>query len=62
MRDRKNRRAVPFRFEKCGYVPVRSDIKSGLWIVAGTRQVIYAKVELSVRERIAAARVLAGSY
>jgi hypothetical protein len=62
LRDRKNRRIVPHRFESCGYTPVRSDIKSGLWVVAGTRQVVYAKTDLSMRERIAAARALASGY
>jgi hypothetical protein len=54
--DRKNRRAIPHRIEQCGYVPVRNDTnKQGIWIVNGTRQVIYAKESLSVRDRLAAA-------
>jgi hypothetical protein len=54
--DRKNRRAIPHRFERCGYVPVRNpDASSGLWVIRGTRQVIYAKMVLSVRDRFAAA-------
>jgi hypothetical protein len=57
--DRKNRRAIPHRFEKCGYVPVRNtDTKQGLWIVNEIRQVIYAKVTLSVRDRQLAAMEL----
>jgi hypothetical protein len=59
MRDRKNRRAVPHRFEQCGYVPVRNDAsKQGLWVIAGNRQVVYAKEELPVGERLRAASEL----
>jgi hypothetical protein len=29
LKDRKNRRTIPHRFEKCGYVPVRSETASG---------------------------------
>jgi hypothetical protein len=55
----KNRRAIPHRLEQCGYVAVRNpDAKDGLWRIAGARQVIYAKSELSVSERIAAAQAL----
>lgn len=39
-----------------GYVQVRNDgAKSGLWVVAGRRQAVYAQRTLSVRDRIAAA-------
>jgi hypothetical protein len=59
--DRKNRRAIPHRLEKCGYVQVRNDdAKDGLWVIAGMRQVIYAKSELSILDRLQAARNLAG--
>ncbi len=57
--DRKNRRAIPHRLEQCGYVPVRnSDRQNGLWVVNGVRQVIYAREELSPRDRYAAAAEL----
>jgi hypothetical protein len=57
LNDRKNRRAIPHRFERCGYVPVRNDdAKDGLWVIKGVRQVVYTKVELSVRDRFVAAR------
>ena len=50
--DRKNRRAIPHRMEKCGYVAVRnSSAKDGLWVINGTRQVVYAKSELSISDR-----------
>jgi hypothetical protein len=59
--DRKNRRAIPHRMEKCHYVPVRNDAADdGLWKIRDARQVIYAKNTLSIRDRIAAARRLAG--
>jgi hypothetical protein len=67
--DRRNRRAIPYRLERCGYTPVRNDgAKDGLWKFRklwqttgdGTRQVIYAKAELSVQDRIRAAQKLAG--
>jgi hypothetical protein len=59
MSERKNRRAIPHRLEKCGYVPVRNDdAKDGLWKVDGTRQVIYAKSALTTGERLKAAREL----
>jgi hypothetical protein len=60
MRDRKNRRVLPHRFEQCGYVRVRSGTASdGRWVVSGRRQVIYAKMELSLHEQLKAAARLA---
>ena len=54
--DRKYRRVIPHRLEKCGYVPVRNgDAKDGLWKIYGARQVVYAKDSLSIRDRIRAA-------
>jgi hypothetical protein len=59
--DRKNRRAIPHRLERCGYVPVRNpDADDGLWKMHGKRQVIYAKAELSPRDQYAAAARLVG--
>ena len=50
--DRKSRRAIPHRMEKCGYVAVRnSSAMDGLWVINGTRQVVYAKSELSISDR-----------
>jgi hypothetical protein len=58
--DRKNRRAIPYRLEKCGYVRVRNDTAdSGLWFINRIRQNVYAKADLSIRERLKAARDLA---
>jgi hypothetical protein len=62
IKDRKNRRQIPYRFEQCGYVSVRNDAaQSGLWVINRARQVVYAKASLSVRDRLAAARRLVGA-
>ena len=55
--DRRNRRALPHRLERCEYVSVRNpDAKDGLWKLQGARQVIYAKTSLTAQEREAAAQ------
>jgi hypothetical protein len=60
LRERRNSRSIPVRFNKCGYVPVRNrDAKDGHWVVQKKRQVVYAKATLSERERAAAAMNLA---
>ena len=60
IKDRKNRRAIPYRMERCGYVPVRNEAaKDGLWKLNKARQVVYAKASLSVRDQLRAARRLA---
>ena len=59
VKDRRNRRAIPHRFERCGYVPVRNEAAAdGLWKINRARQVVYARVELSVRDRFAAAAAI----
>jgi len=59
--DRKNRRTIPHRLEACGYTPVRNDCaKDGLWKINGARQVVYARQELSIRDRTVAANCFAG--
>jgi hypothetical protein len=59
LRDRRNRRQIPHRFEKCGYVPVRNGAAdSGLWVINGTRQVVYAKAGLSPRDQLDAVEKL----
>jgi hypothetical protein len=59
MLERRNRRAMPHRMERCGYVPVRNpDADDGLWKLQGRRQVIYAKARFSLRDQIGAARKL----
>jgi hypothetical protein len=57
--DRRNSRAILYRLEDCGYESVRNpDATDGLWRIGGRRQAVYAKRELSMRERLAAARAL----
>jgi hypothetical protein len=55
--DRRNRRALPHRLERCGYVSVRNPdaASDGRWKIDDTRQPIYAKSTLSVGDRIKAA-------
>src|SRR5262249_48022643 len=46
--DRRNRRALPHRLERCDYVSVRNPYaKDGLWKLKEARQVIYAKASLT---------------
>jgi len=55
--DRRHRRALPHRLERCNYVSVRNPYaKDGLWKLQGARQVIYAKADLSPQQREAAAQ------
>jgi Family of unknown function (DUF5906) len=59
LKDRRNRRAIPHRFEACGYVAIRNpDAADGLWRIRGKRTVIYAKESLTLHGQIAAARAL----
>lgn len=61
LRDRRNARQIPHRLEAAGYVPVRNDAaKDGLWKTADRRQVVYARQDLSLRDRLAAVRTLGG--
>jgi hypothetical protein len=60
LRDRRNRRSLPYRMERCGYVPIRHETSDrGFWKIDGVRQVVYAKAALSIRDRFAAAKRLA---
>jgi hypothetical protein len=57
--DRRNRRALPHRMERCGYVSVQNpDATDGLWKFKAGRRVIYARVELAPPERLTAAKAL----
>jgi hypothetical protein len=59
LRDRKNRRAIPHRLQRCDYVAVRNDAaKDGLWKINGMRQVIYARKDLTPHDQIDAAKKL----
>jgi hypothetical protein len=58
--ERRNRRSIPHRMELYGYTPVRNQsANDGQWVVSGTRQTIYARQVLSIRDRLAAAQQLA---
>jgi hypothetical protein len=55
----KNRRVIPHRLEKCGYVRVgNSTTKDHLWVVDGKRQVIYVQADLPRADQIKAAEAL----
>jgi hypothetical protein len=53
--ERKNRRAIPHRMERCGYAAVRNpNADDGLWKLQGRRQVVYARTDLSLGAQLAA--------
>ncbi|SEE37960.1 Bifunctional DNA primase/polymerase, N-terminal [Rhizobiales bacterium GAS191] len=59
LQEKRNRREIPHRFEKCGYVQIRSpDRQDGLWRVCGVRQMIYVLSTLSCKDQIIAAKKL----
>jgi len=62
--DRRNARKVPYRLEECGYVRVDNpDAKDGVFKVGGRRMAIYARRDLLLPERIAAAKTITrGDY
>jgi Family of unknown function (DUF5906) len=56
LKDRRNSRKIPHRFEACGYTPVRNPgAEDGMWAIRGRRQAIYALSSLSFRDRHGAA-------
>jgi hypothetical protein len=62
LRDRRNRRAIPHRFEDCGYVAVSNPHDSeGRWKINGHRHTIYGKASLTRHDQIMAARKLVAS-
>lgn len=60
LKDRKNRRVIPHRLEKSGYVPVRNPdaASDGHWKIGGVRQAVYASKTLAPSDQIARAREL----
>jgi hypothetical protein len=57
--DPKNRRTIPHRLVSCGYVEVlNSSAESGLWCIAGKRQMVYGRKDVAPAERLTAARKL----
>jgi hypothetical protein len=62
LNERKNRRVIPLKMESAGYVPVRNEsARDGLWKVGGKRRVVYARSELTLRDRIVAVNELVSS-
>ena len=62
LRDRKNRRSIPHRFEDASYVAVSNpNDGEGRWKIGGIRHTIYGRAALTVRERLAAAFTLTGA-
>jgi hypothetical protein len=60
--DRKHIRIIPHRLEQCGYVKIRNDDEiKGRWLIAGRRQMIYARSTLSRRDQLEAAHELVRS-
>jgi hypothetical protein len=49
-----------FADERTKYTPVRNDLdkRNGLWMVAGKRETVYARAELSLHARVNAVRGL----
>lgn len=60
LKDRKNRRQLPHKLERVGYVNVRNpDAEDGLFSISGRRVVIYAHRSLPQAAQVLAARKLA---
>jgi hypothetical protein len=59
LRNRKNLRVVPKHFRESGYVSADNpDSKQRLWTIGGRKQAVYARDDLSPKERWSAARRL----
>ncbi len=60
LRDRRNSRLIPHRFEEAGYVAVRNDAdrRDGQWKVGNKRVTVYALASLSRRDQMAAVQAL----
>ncbi len=60
--DRRNSRQIPYRLEEAGYVATRNPAqkRDGLWKIGDRSQVIYTRMDMNIRNRIAAAAKLAG--
>jgi hypothetical protein len=55
--DRRRRRSIPHRMERCGYIACRNpDSDDGLWRINGRRLTLYVKASLTPQERVEAAR------
>jgi hypothetical protein len=55
--DRRHRRSVPHRMERCGYIACRNpDTDDGLWRINCRRQTLYVKANLTPGQRLQAAQ------
>ena len=55
--DRRHRRSIPHRMERCGYIACRNpDANDGLWKINGRRQTLYVKATLTPEQRLRAAQ------
>jgi hypothetical protein len=55
--DRRHRRSIPHRMERCGYIALRNpQTEDGLWRIGGRRQTLYVKTSLPPEQRLRAAR------
>jgi hypothetical protein len=58
--ERKSRRSVLHRMERCGYARFRNpEVKNGLWVINGRRQALYARAELDPKTRLEKAKAFA---
>ena len=49
--ERRSRRAIPHRLERCGYVSVKNpDATDDYWMIQKTRQPVYANAESNFPE------------
>ena len=59
--DQKNRRQIPKRLERVGYLRVANpDAEDGKWKIRGRRQTVYGHRALAPGKRVDAARILTG--
>jgi hypothetical protein len=59
LKNRKNRRSMPYKLEKVDYVPVRNpDAEDGLFKICGRRQAVYARKDLTLADQIKSARLV----
>jgi hypothetical protein len=59
LKDKKNRKAIPHRMASVGYTSVRNrDASDGLWKLNGKRQAVYARTDLTERDRFQAVRTV----
>jgi hypothetical protein len=60
--DRRSRRSMPHRMERCDYARCRNpDAADGLWVINGRRQTLYARAELSPEQQLQAVRMFVGT-